>query len=296
VTSGTDGEILKRREEWGKKQGGCPPEFLEFYQRLLGIQSGAEERIGTPEPSLSRKALNERIEQGLPLISFDELALDWLLLEGVFAEVVVAFASYPELFGEIPESLREPESRSIPLGEIAKAWFEGIRLSTLIASEDVDENLLESIICATLRPFITTYSKVLIAQVDQERWRRRYCPICGGSPDLAFLDKESGARWVVCSRCDTEWLFQRLECPYCGNKDQSALGYFTDDKGLYRLYVCEQCHTYIKAIDLRHTESEVLLPLERMMTLDMDRQGQEKGYQPGHVKVNSLAIPRPEDS
>ena len=35
------------------------------------------------------------------------------------------------------------------------------------------------------------------------------------------------------------------------------------------------------AIDLRRTESQVLLPLERVMTLDMDREGQEKGYKPG---------------
>ncbi|MBA7684396.1 Protein FdhE [subsurface metagenome] len=76
-------------------------------------------------------------------------------------------------------------------------------------------------------------------------------------------------------------LFQRLECPYCGNQNQAALAYFTDDEGLYRLYVCEQCHTYIKAVDLRRTESQVLLPLERVMTLDMDREGQEKGYKPG---------------
>ena len=283
MTSGTDGEILKRLEEWGK-QGECSPRFLAFYQRLLGIQSRAEEHIGTPEPSLNRRALDERIERGLPLISFDELALDWSLLEDVFAEVVVTFASYPGLFGEVPKSLRKLESRAAPLREMAKAWFDGVQLSSVIAGDDIDENLLESIVSATLRPFITTYSKALLALVDQERWRRRYCPICGGSPDLAFLDRERGARWLVCSRCDTEWLFQRLECPYCGNKDQGALGYFTDDKGLYRLYVCERCHTYIKAIDLRHTESEILLPLERIVTLDMDRQGQEKGYKPGHLR------------
>ena len=58
-------------------------------------------------------------------------------------------------------------------------------------------------------------------------------------------------------------------------------GYFADDEDLYRLYVCEQCHKYIKTIDLRHTESEILLPLERVLTLDMDRQAQEKGYKPG---------------
>ena len=36
-------------------------------------------------------------------------------------------------------------------------------------------------------------------QVDQEKWRRRYCPVCGGNPDIAYLDTERGSRWLVCS-------------------------------------------------------------------------------------------------
>ena len=57
----------------------------------------------------------------------------------------------------------------------------------------------------------------------------------------------------MCSKCAAEWLFQRLECPYCGTQDQNTLAYFTDDKGLYRLYICEHCRHYLKAIDLRQT-------------------------------------------
>jgi len=122
---------------------------------------------------------------------------------------------------------------------------------------------------------------VLLPEVDQERWRRQYCPVCGGPPDFAYLDKDAGARWLLCSRCDAEWLFQRLQCPYCGSQDQSALAYFTDDEGLYRLYVCEQCKRYLKAIDLRQTESEILLPLERLLTFELDVQARGKGYRPG---------------
>ena len=56
--------------------------------------------------------------------------------------------------------------------------------------------------------------------------------------------------------------------------------YFTDDEGLYRLYVCERCHHYLKAIDLRHAGREVLFQLERFLTLDIDHQAREKGYTP----------------
>ncbi len=276
-----DSEILKRLEEEGKKKG-VSPRFLEFYQRLFRIQSGIEQHIGKITPGLKEEIVNKRLEHGRPLISFDELALDWLLLKDIFVKVTATFADYPDLFGQLPKSLREPKSHPSLSKTVARAWFKRARLPSTIAVDDVNEYLLlEAIIHATLKPFLVSHSKALLSFVNQERWRREYCPICGGKPDLAFLDKERGARWLLCSRCDTEWLFQRLECPYCANQNQGDLAYFTNDDGVYRLYVCEQCHSYIKAIDLRATKSEVLLPLERVLTLDMDKQAQEKGYRPG---------------
>jgi FdhE protein len=71
-----------------------------------------------------------------------------------------------------------------------------------------------------------------------------------------------------------------MQCPFCGTQDQNDLAYFIDDVGLYRLYVCEQCKRYLKAIDLRQAKSEILMPLERMLTMGMDAQAEEYGYSP----------------
>ncbi len=162
----------------------------------------------------------------------------------------------------------------------------------MATAEGVDCELLGSVIAATLKPFLSAYARLLLPEMNQELWRRRYCPICGGRPNFAYLDKERGARWLVCSRCDAEWLFVRLECPYCGTQNQAALAYFTDEEEscLYRLYVCGECRTYIKAIDLRRTGSEILLPFERVITLDMDRQAQEAGYKPGVYRIAALDV------
>jgi len=287
VAEGRGNEIAQILEEEGKKRG-LPPRLLEFYQRLFGIQSKAEQRIGIVKPSLQRETISERIDRGLPVISFDGLALDWSLLKDIFTEVTSSFADFPDLFGELPKSLRQSKPRLSFYKKVARAWFEGARLPSTIAVDDASEYLLlEAITHAALKPFLVSYAKALVGLVNQEHWRREHCPMCNGKPDFAFLDKESGARWLLCSRCDTEWLFQRLQCPYCGNQKQASLAYFTDDREVYRLYVCEQCHKYIKAIDLRRTESEMLLPLERVLTLDMDRQAQEKGYQPDHAEASA---------
>ena len=282
MAEGRGNKIIERLEEEGKKKG-LPPRLVEFYQKLFSIQSKTERQIGKINLGLKKETINERLERGLPLISFDELVLDWSLLNDSFAQVTANFADYSDLFGELPKSLRQPKSHPSLPKRVARAWFKRARLPSTIAVDNSSEYLLlEATIHATLKPFLVSHAKALIGSVNQERWRREYCPICGGKPDFAFLDKERGARWLLCSRCDTEWLFQRLQCPYCGTQEQSDLAYFTDDEGVYRLYVCEHCHKYIKAVDLRSTESEVLLPLERVLTLDMDKQAQEKGYQPGH--------------
>lgn len=271
--------IIKRLKEQKRKEGELP-QVLEFYQKLVQIQSRVGKRIGVPNPSFSDDEINERAEQGKPLIEFDNLAFDWSLLRKTFGEVVATFASYPDLFGPLPQQFTESAADNFITKKMIKAWYEGTKLPSIGVATEVNEALIKDIILATLKPFLVGYSTALLQLVKQENWRRNYCPVCGGNPDFGFLDTERGSRWLVCCRCDGEWLFQRLQCPCCGTADQNALSYFTDDEGLYRLYVCEQCKHYMKTIDLRQAKSGVLIPLERLFTLDMDKQAREYGYSP----------------
>ncbi len=280
MTMRTESEILKRLEEWEGKEGPLP-KSLEFYRRLLGIQSEARLRVGVPSLSLSDGVIINQLTCGSPLLRFEDLSLDWSLLWDIFEEVTTLCTDYLEVLGKVTENLRDSNSCLAYLKEATEAWFEGGQLPPRISLGSLKGAILEFIIQAALRPFLLNHCQALLSLVNQEHWRRGYCPICGGSPDFAFLDNESGARWLLCSRCDARWLFQRLECPYCGTQEPETLSYFTDDEGLYRLYVCEQCRHYLKAIDLRRAKYEVLLPLERFLTLDLDIQAHKDGYTPG---------------
>jgi len=200
VAAETDSKILKKLEEEGKKKG-LPPRLLEFYKKLFNIQTKTEQRIGKAKLGLNNETINERLERGRPLINFDDLALDWSLLNDVFVQVTATFADYTDLFGELPKSLRQSKPRLSLPKRVARAWFKGTRLPSTIAVDNDNEHLLlEAIIHATLKPSLVRYAKALISSVDQERWRRENCPICGGKPDFAFLDKERGSRWLLCSR------------------------------------------------------------------------------------------------
>jgi len=272
-------DIISFLEEKERKEGTLP-ELLKFYQQLLRVQSQVEKKLSSRlEPSLSREAINKRIDNGVPLISFNELAIDWQLLAATFDEIKIVFANHAGLFNFSSKRLAELEADALLTRQVLKPWFEKQKLPAKIP-RNVDRKLLNSIIHATMKPLLTSHARKLIDSIDQERWRRSYCPICGGSPDFASLDTERGSRWLLCSRCDTEWVFQRLQCPYCNTQDQNDLSYLTDDTGQYRLYTCERCHQYLKTIDLRQTEGQVILPIERFLTLDMDRQAIETGYKP----------------
>jgi len=277
-----DSQILQRLGEWRQRDGSLP-QFLELYSQLLHFQVGVKSRISVPESNLSEETIFSQLKQGLPLLKFDDLLLDWTLVQNQFRRVIDILAEYvSEEMGEA-QKLRDLTSDIYLLQQVVRDWYQGSPLSHLIAKQLITEELWIAAIQATLRPFLMTHSEIVSGLVKQDIWRRRNCPICGGKPDLAFIDKEQGSRWLLCSRCDTQWLFQRLECPYCGTQNKDDLAYFTDDRDLYRLYICDRCKSYIKAIDLRKADDEVLLPLERVMTVDLDRQAEEKGYVAGQL-------------
>ena len=251
--------------------------MIEVYRRLLIIQREARSRIDVPKLSLS-DTVQERSSQGIPLLSFHELMLDWEQVGNLVLEITdLVTEDSPDAQNEV-QALRDIACNASLLEEVVRVWYEGSSLAAIAAAQHVDDQLLSFVLGTTLKPFLSAYSEVLLPLIEQASWHRRYCPICGGKPDFAFLDRERGARWLLCSRCDAEWLFLRLGCPYCENQKQTSLAYFTNDEGRYRLFVCEECQSYIKAIDMRRAQADVLLSLERVLTLDIDRQAQEAGY------------------
>lgn len=274
ITDKILGKLVNKEKEEGKL-----PLLLKFYRELLQIQSGAGRSIGTPLPGLDAAEIERRLDGGLPVLRFADIGIDWELARKVFGEVLELLAAYPSLFGDVPEKYRGAAAGSLLTEEAAGAWFTGQALPPEIV-DGAGEGLLRTAIQAALHPFLAGYAQALSGSLKPDFWREGFCPVCGGGPDMAYLEKEVGGRWLVCSRCDTAWRFPRLDCPFCRTQEQSLLRFFTDDNGLYRLQVCDNCKGYLKTLDLRKTEEEVLLPLERLYTLDMDAQAGEMGYRP----------------
>ena len=278
-TNEIDHKILERLWTLEREKGQLFS-LAKVYRELFQIQMEAKSRATMITANPGEDLRRERLREGIPLLLFEDFRPDWNQVQAVFKQIMAWSAMDSEVSSKIRD-LRSMGSDPGLLREAAEAWYRGLSLKRLPVSQETDFDLLTAVIGATLKPFLSVYSTLLLPEVEQELWRRTYCPICGGKPDFSSL-KEGGTRWLLCSRCDGEWLFSRIECPYCGTRDQEALAYFTkEEQPGYRIYVCEECRTYLKGIDSTVSGAEVFLPLERVLTLDLDRRGREKGYEPG---------------
>jgi formate dehydrogenase maturation protein FdhE len=276
-----DKAIIQRLDGWDKS-GVRFPQPINSQLRLLRLCIEAQLRISTPKPHLTRDAVSALLMQGKPTLTFGDLMLNWSLLEELFrAAIRILVVELPEN-QESNQRLNQLAANTPLLRQVARDYYSDTPLAVTATEHCIDTPLLEACISAALRPFLAAHSEALSELVAQELWRRKACPICASAADFAFLEREQGARWLICSRCSTEWLFQRIQCPYCGTQKHESLAYRTNSQGLYRLYTCEECHSYIKAIDLRKAGGEALLPLEKILTVDLDRQAKEASYRPGH--------------
>lgn len=116
--------------------------------------------------------------------------------------------------------------------------------------------LLKLVLSYTIKPFLQAFARSMEDVFPKDQWKMGYCPICGHEPSIARLSRdENGRRYLVCIICETQWLFNRVACPHCLEKDPDKLGYFRIEgedklKG-YKVNFCRSCKGYIKILDER---------------------------------------------
>jgi formate dehydrogenase accessory protein FdhE len=264
--------ILQALEEAGANDPGLST-FYEFHRVLLRALGQAKEQISGALQWVNREGYRARQLQGLPLLSFAQLPVKGEQL----AEWVVAVA---QVLSDYDLELAEqtvPDSPAACLA-LARQRFEEGQVCSEHGEAQGKSTLAQTSVDLALKPYLEWAAEQVLSHVDQQRWKRGYCPVCGGAPDLATLDEESGARHLVCSRCDSQWDYQRLGCPFCGTTDHTKLVYYPSEDGVYRLYVCQECWHYLKTIDLREAAQAIVLPAERITTVAMDVAAQQEGY------------------
>ena len=254
-------------------------QVIDLHQAVLTVQAGVS--VAEPPAAPAREYVQSALDHGTPLLSPEALQVDWRDFTAVYNDICDVISEHrPELADELaslqgsPESeVRSPKSKTNPESDLE------LRTSDFFdwTQEKPRSSLRAFVVSSALRPFLWAQAAVLAPLIDDQQWYRSRCPVCGGEPDLAALADE-GQRRLLCSRCDTEWLYQRIGCPFCDNADHRKLTYYMSDDEEYRLYVCGVCRRYLKTIDQRDRWQVLPLPVERILTVGMDLAAAEAGY------------------
>jgi FdhE protein len=166
--------------------------------------------------------------------------------------------------------------------ELADSYAENWQqcLDELVLRSGIDHPTVAYVLYTILGPFVERAAESLRHYLSNEVWNKGSCPICGSPPIMAKLTLSEGQRLLGCGLCRTEWVFPRAVCPFCNESNPHKLRQFhaNGDRGR-RVDVCDTCGTYIKTADERELKRVVVLPVEDLVTVDLDLLAREQGFE-----------------
>lgn len=260
--------------------------YLSLFRDIVEAQWKIEGKLALKDiyPAATGRAMDEVDWEGLPLIYFNKLRLDEKLLYDLLEDIRLIIASYTvDENPTVPWLLQATKRGDLSLGELA--------LKAALDDREYLEQLSKRIGCdikhimmigeLLVSPFLRVCAKQLREKIDLELVRTGRCPVCGGMPLVSRLRAADRKRVLECSLCNTQWVFKRIECPFCDNQNQDTLGFFYVHKeSAYRVDTCGKCKRYIKTVDMskRAEDKEMPLLVEDMFTLHLDVLAVKEGF------------------
>ncbi|MCX5909594.1 MAG: formate dehydrogenase accessory protein FdhE [Deltaproteobacteria bacterium] len=243
-------------------------ELLKFYEKLCQAQFAFKAELEEYDNSGHLKEINPTyLAEGSPQLTFDELKMGATPFMPLFRNLVDLLNKYTVF---PPSCAAGPRPDTIL--EYAREIFAS-RGSLAISGQPAD--LFRTAAGFTLGPYLQRACESIMPRIEASLWHRGFCPVCGGWPCFAALNVEfDSPRTLLCSRCNGEWSYRRVGCPFCGGNHPQI--YYPSEDGKYRLYVCDNCSRYLKTVDLRETGPDICLPAECIVTVSMDLAVQEK--------------------
>ncbi|MTI80278.1 MAG: formate dehydrogenase accessory protein FdhE [Firmicutes bacterium] len=271
-----------------EKYNQAESKLANFYMELVEI----EEKVSSMEwdAEITDKII-ELWQQGEPLLNHLQPKVTEELFNDVYTVVVRACLKWQPGLQNLSEDILSK------LKEFDKVSIEAL-YSTIINDVERDKKewakrlsisieMFNFLASSTSRILLSGFAAHAVTQLDMEKWKQGYCPICGGNPAMAKLSKEVGVRKLHCNGCETEWRFKRIGCPICNNDDSSKISFIMpEDQKQYRLYLCQQCKSYLKTVDERQC-GEVDLFCEDLATADFDRLANSEGYRRGNQRYRA---------
>jgi len=255
--------------------------LLAYYEAVLHAQKETRAVFRPDLDGLNVEVCRNRISQGVSCLKLGDIRIDWRLFDALFdrisgiarerAETTPRMDRWPSLSGN------SPEWRDKLLNGLMQ---DRILLDNCADRAGISRDMFSFLAFQTIPPFLESYAERIRDGVDDSMWSKGCCPVCSGEPLMGRLAKETGKRLLECHLCRTQWEVKRLECPFCGNDDQKKLRFFYDKEDrTHRVEVCDVCRTYLKSVDTRDMEKDVVLFVENLATIHLDLVARREGFQ-----------------
>jgi FdhE protein len=238
---------------------------IDLVDSLRRIQT----RIATASVMLTVQETTARLLEGVPLIDFARLPIEWTEARLLFRQITDILRRHDAVDAVSAGRLHEV-GRSAELPELARRWFEDGRSGASI-------DMVDEVLAWSLRPFLVRCADILHQRGGFGTWQRGICPVCGGEPDLGCITT-TGERLLICGRCQSRWPTDQIACPFCGERDKQRITSFAMRDGIYRVAACQTCKRYLKTLDGRRAARGVMPAVDAIATLPLDAVVMQKGF------------------
>ena len=261
-----------------------------IYKEALSVYRDLMVFLNEIEPEITCVMKDEgvydgKVKEGSPLFSREDLPLDREAASSLFHRLLEHLSSGKRKDKEaLGKALERAETDSHWIKSVITAFLSDDQTAIVNMAEGVSLKpmVLRFLTQTALKPFLNTLKESVSERIQRDGWNYGYCPLCGSSPDMAYLD-EQGKRLLLCELCGFEWYYPRLKCPFCENSKPKELGYFAgEEEEGFRIDFCKKCSRYIKTLDMRIIDSPAPLELENLTTLHLDMLAHEQGFRTPH--------------
>jgi FdhE protein len=272
-------EKLKERIQQIKKKRPGYGEILEFYQKVRGEQEKVKASLNLEPIRLKKEWRDLLAKEGFSVIEKKDFPLDMEASFSLFQSLCeIGKAANPYMAEQVRKIKENIDKNGVNVKGLFEEGVDEQKAEQIAKESGLDKKVFFFLIHHSIRPSLDAAVETLSHQLNTETWMKGYCPVCGSLPHLSLLKEEVGKRFLLCSYCGNQWQTDRIVCPFCSNKDQGSLHYFTaEGEETHRIDLCDMCHQYIKTIDLR-TMGEIDPSLEDLATLHLDVIASQKGY------------------
>ena len=148
------------------------------------------------------------------------------------------------------------------------------------AAAGVDADLLEAWAQLLAMPVLRAAGRAAAPLLEDVTWDAGYCPVCAAWPLLAERRGLERTRVLRCGRCGAGWSYGLQKCVYCANADYKTLGYLAPEsqREARQAATCDACMSYLKTITTVSALAPEDLPIQDLVTLELDIAALGQGY------------------